>query len=365
MPDDIRFSCIQVTQPIGTFYIGAIDARDLCEVAIADVRRIEERDVEKYLGIQRELSPKRVKELREYVRNVDATFPTSIIIAVSSEHASFDNTTSMMNIQRDPGVAHIIDGQHRIAGLAEYTDRDFQLNVTVFVDMDIEDQAMVFATINVTQTKVSKSLAYDLYEFTSSRSPQKTSHNIAKLLNSKHDSPFHNKIKILGVATGKPEESLTQATFVEMLIPYITNDAMKDRDLIKRGKRPPNVDEEQSKQFIFRNMFLEERDAEIAKILWEYFKAVANKWPVAWSNTYEGNILNRTTGFTALMRFLKDAYLRQASPGQIVTASEFSKVFSNIPLSQNDINSQNYKTGSSGQAKLYQDLLSGSGIIPV
>ena len=59
---EITFHCIKVTQPIGTFYIGAIDAHDLHEIAFADVRRIEDRDVEKYLGIQRELNSPRVKE---------------------------------------------------------------------------------------------------------------------------------------------------------------------------------------------------------------------------------------------------------------------------------------------------------------
>jgi DGQHR domain-containing protein len=143
---EIRFHCIKVSQPIGTFYIGAIDAHDLHDVAFADVRRIEDRDVEQYLGIQRELNPARVKELQEYVQTVDATFPTSVIIAVSSDNVFFDELDSTMTIRRDPKVAHIIDGQHRIAGLGADGYGKFQLNVTVFVDMDLEDQAMVFDT---------------------------------------------------------------------------------------------------------------------------------------------------------------------------------------------------------------------------
>jgi DGQHR domain-containing protein len=252
-PSEITFHCIKVTQPIGTFYIGAIDAHDLHDIAFSDVRRIENRDVEKYLGIQRELSEPRVKELRQYVRTVDATFPTSVIIAVASEHASFNEDENTMTIRRDAKVAHVIDGQHRIAGLGSNGYGTFQLNVTVFVDMELEDQAMVFATINLKQTKVSKSLAYDLYEFTSSRSPQKTAHNIAKLLNTRTGSPFFNKIKILGVATGKVEESLTQATFVDKVISYISRNALEDRDLIKRGKTPTRADSYESKKLIFRN----------------------------------------------------------------------------------------------------------------
>jgi DGQHR domain-containing protein len=70
-----------------------------------------------------------------------------------------------MKVDRSKNVAKIIDGQHRIAGLEEYNGPEFELNVTIFVDMDLEDQALLFATINLKQTRVSKSLAYDLFEF--------------------------------------------------------------------------------------------------------------------------------------------------------------------------------------------------------
>ena len=135
--------------------------------------------------------PQESRKLTQYVTNVDATFPTAILLSVSSDHAIFDTLTSTLNIVRHSKVAKVIDGQHRIAGLKGYEGPDFDVNVAVFVDMDIQDQAMVFATINLKQTKVNKSLAYDLYEFTKSRSPQKSAHDIARLLNYRTDSPFY------------------------------------------------------------------------------------------------------------------------------------------------------------------------------
>jgi DGQHR domain-containing protein len=359
----ISFKCIQVIQPIGKFYIGAIGWNDLLAVSYADRLRIEkERDVEEYLGIQRPLLDYRVAEIKEYVRNIDATFPTSIIIAVSSEDASYHPQSSTMKMRRDRKVAKIIDGQHRIAGLEGYHGSPFELNVTVFVDMDIEDQALVFATINLKQTKVSKSLAYSLYEYATSRSPQKTCHNIAKLLNSKQDSPFNNKIKILGVATGKPEESLTQATFVERLIPYVSDDPMKDRDLIKRGKGVPNATDQESRKLIFKNLFVSEKDAEIARIVWNYFKAVERRWPDAWTNVARGNILNRTSGFGALMRFLRPAYLSLAKPGELVAAEKFDTIFNKVRIKEKDFRPDEYKPGTSGESKLHNELLTMSGL---
>src|SRR5438105_3591312 len=137
----ISFKCIEVEQPIGTFYIGAVAAADVLAVAEADIRRIDERDIEKIIGIQRELSKSRVTKLQQYVTNVDATFPTSVILAVESDNAEYDKSTRTMKIRRVPAAAKIIDGQHRIAGLEGF-EKDFELNVTVFVDMDIADQAM-------------------------------------------------------------------------------------------------------------------------------------------------------------------------------------------------------------------------------
>ena len=359
----VSFKCLQVNQPIGNFYIGVIDSRDLVQIAFADVRSIaeEERAVDKYLGIERPLSKVRVEDIKNYVKTVDATFPTGIIVAVSSEDASFDERTSIMKIRRDEKVAKIIDGQHRIAGLEGYSRRDFQLNLTIFIDMDIEDQAMVFATINLTQTKVSKSLMYDLYDYAKARSPQKTCHNIAKLLNSRERSPFQNRIKILGLASGKPEESITQATFVERLMEYISRDPMGDRDLLKRNK---NIERARGKDLdivIFRNMFIDGRDGAIAKNLWNFFKGVEKRWPEAWPSVRPGNILNRTTGFSALMRFLRDIYVHFERPG-VLSFEDCFKVLKKVELSDDEFKPLNYKPGSSGESELYRDLLKKSGI---
>ncbi len=358
----LTIKSIELTQPIGTLYIGAISAKELIYISYSDVRRIEDRDVEKYIGIQRPLSPDRVNEIKQYVNSIDATFPTSIIIAISSENAEYDSDRNIMRIRKEEDVAQIIDGQHRIAGLEAYKGNNFEVNVTIFIDMDIEDKALVFATINLKQTKVSKSLAYDLYEFSKTRSPQKTCHNIAKLLNSKNGSPFQDKIKILGIATGKPQETITQATFVERVMKYISDDPNKDRDLIKRMEKLERPKGSESNRLIFRNMFIDERDAEIARIIWNYFKAVEKKWPEAWPRIKRGNILNRTTGFGALMKFLGYAYINIKSKEGVISVNEFENALSKIKIRDNDFNPEKYTPGSSGEAKLYKELVEQSGL---
>lgn len=64
---EIELPCVRVSQPIGDFYIASIDSAILGQITYADVRRLtEDREVDRYLGIQREVNPKRVKEIGEY-----------------------------------------------------------------------------------------------------------------------------------------------------------------------------------------------------------------------------------------------------------------------------------------------------------
>ena len=129
-PRSISFSCMRVRQPVGEFFIASIPYRELCAITHFDVRRImrDGRDVEKYLGIQRPLSKKRVRDLEQFVNTVDASFPTAVIIAVDGRCAAYDEEERTMTLSNwlDPGedeapiyfkeIARVLDGQHRLAG---------------------------------------------------------------------------------------------------------------------------------------------------------------------------------------------------------------------------------------------------------
>lgn len=388
----IEVPCIQVTQPVGTFYVAAINYKELLDISYADVRRLENNstELETYIGIQRLLSPSRAKEIANYVQLVDATFPTGIIVQIDEfvteinqnnekevvthvtddgkenrlKNVVYDADRKILKIRKNENVARVLDGQHRLAGLRQSAleqieGKIFELNVTIFVDMDIEDQAIVFATINKSHAKVNKSLVADLFEYTKTRSPQKTAHNIARALDQKENSPFFSKINILGQAQDE-NETITQATFVDALLKYISGNnlrAMRDRDLYKRGNKPERATGAEDQKLFFRNLFIDEKDAEIAQILWNYFAAVRDKWPSAWNDHRPGVVLNRSTGFIALMKFLKPAYLSFNKNGQVVTKDEFQSIFSRINLTDDQFNREKYLPGTAGQSLLYKNLL--------
>ncbi|WP_084682830.1 DGQHR domain-containing protein [Perlucidibaca piscinae] len=364
----LEVRCLKVTQPLGDFYIGVIDSKDLREITFSDVRRLEgERGFETYLGIQRPLSKDRVRKISEYVRTVDACFPTAVLLSVQERCAEFDEERSILTLhaykaQVDDvyesinyeGIANVIDGQHRIAGLDGYAKGDFQINVSIFVDIDVSSEAYIFSTVNLAQTKVNNSLAYDLYDLATKRSPQKLCHEIAVVLEKEQDSPLHRRIKRLGTATPHSlPGSITQAAFVQSLMKYISSDPMRDRDAYMRGKVPA-LSEGNLNKLIFRQFLIKERDFDLTDIVWDYFSAVSKRWPVAWESSERGVMLSKTNGFFALMRLLGDIYsglgLDKPSEG------DFKRVFDNYQIIDDEFTTANYKPGSSGESALYRKL---------
>lgn len=360
MPSDaIEVPCLEVRQPLGLFYLAVINAKDAVFISKADIRKIEDDDIGRAVGIQRRVNHRRVREIRQYVTTLDATFPTSIILAVSSENVRLNKSSGKLRIDRVEDIAEVIDGQHRLKGLEEY-EGTFELNVTIFVDMDVQDKAMVFSTINLAQTKVNKSLVYDLYEFAVHRSPQKTCHDIAKLMNYEEGSPFLHSIKILGTASEEGVETITQSGFVEPVLDMITKDPMGDRDRIQRGEKLERAEGRDARRLIFRDFFIDDADGHIAKVIWNFFSAVETRWYDAWTTVERGNIINRSTGYRALVRFMRDiyVYLKKDVPKK----SEFSRVLDSVPLSDGDFTPEKFKPGSSGESALRRMLLQGADI---
>jgi DGQHR domain-containing protein len=326
----------------------------------------EDRDVERYLGIQRPLSKKRVAEIEDYVNFADACFPGSIIIAVDERVAEFDPKTSQMTLRNIPDeadpvlarrIARVIDGQHRIAGLYKFRGKEFDCPVTILIGMDIADQAQIFARVNLTQTKVNPSLAYDLFELAETRSPQKTAHEITVKLDRQPGGPFERRIKRLGIATpGRAGEMLAQATVVKGILQHISSHPDKDRDQLMRGLALIEPTQTEAERHVFRPWFVRGNDEAIFFTIRDYFDAVRERWPNAWNATGQGYILSRTNGYLALMRFLRDAVLYWGSPGQRIDGSKFLTLLQKIKLKDDELTTVNFEPGTGGEARLYRTL---------
>ena len=179
-------------------------------------------------------------------------------------------------------------------------------------------------------------------------------------MNNKEESPFFHRIKILGKSTGIGTEVITQSTFVDRLLRLITKDAMGDKNLIKTTKKRKRLKKAEGRSLktqVFRNRFIEDKDAEIARIVWNFFRAIEKKWPVAWNNFEKGQILARTTGFAAFLRILP--HIMNALDNNAIPKRDlFLKYIEKSSLSDKDFTSDNFLPGSTGESKLYQSLKS-------
>ncbi len=384
---ELTLRVIEVKQPIGEFYIGSVSARDLINISYSDVRRLveDQRDVERYLGIQRPISSQRIKKIKQYIEAKDATFPTSVILAVDERCATYqeiekghgvlnlkpyepvdENDEPQIPLKR---IAKIIDGQHRLAAFLDDENdwifnektKDFQINVSIFIGADISAQANIFATVNLAQTKVHKNLVYDLTELANTRSPHKTCHNIAVALDGYNMSPFYQRIRRLAAATpGRKKEPITQATFVEELVKFISKDSFKDRNDLLNGKKLHLASIEELHSCPFRNMFILNRETDIAEILHNYFSAVRKRFPNSWNDIEStGNLLPKSNAFKALMRYLhRDVYASEVGSefGAIPSIEKFSKYFSHLDIDDKDFTTRNFAPGNSGVSSFYKVL---------
>lgn len=376
------FPVLEVVQKKDSFFSASISAEALVGITYSDVRRIagEDREVERYLGIQRPLNKERVRDIREYILSPDPTFPTAVIVAIEERCVDYDPETRMMTLRpylpQEEGdveipfhrIAKVLDGQHRLAGfLDEKTGqydiggKPFDINVSIFVGADLSVQAQIFATVNLAQTKVSRSLVYELEDLSNARSPFKTCHNIAVALDGLQTSPFYKRIKRLGVVTpGRSSETITQAAFVEALANLISTNPQADRNDFLDGKEPKRTFGTEALRTPFREMFLdgEQYDFDIADNVDNYFRAVQGKWPKAWADTSrKSGILPKTNAFRAFMRHLRDVYPSLAKiHGRVVPEEGYAKVLINIDLEDSDLTSRNFKPGSSGESAFYKVL---------
>jgi len=379
-PRSVSIAVTKVSQPIGEFYIGVMSRQTLVDICEFDVRRLVEREsYTDFLGIQREVNEKRVKDIVKYLGTMDATFPTAIILSVRAECAELTDSAKSRPDAEQPRyaslklsnfhherrekrilfkeIAIVIDGQHRIEALRR-VQMNFDVNVAIFVGLDKATEAEIFSTVNLAQTKVNRSLVYDLFSYRDTRSPEKTCHETAVVLDRDTRSPFFKKIKRLGVATeGRFGETLSQATFVEGLIRHISQDPVTDRDAGRRLNILPSVSQSDFERFVLRPFYKDNQDEKIVSTIWNYFDAVRERWPTAWDDDGRKFILNRTTGYLGLMRFFKEAYLEiTTSPKKLISKEDFSTLFRMSTLKDTDFTTEVFIPGSSGQAELAKRL---------
>src|SRR5208282_3563657 len=102
--------------------IGCMSSKNLWDICYFDIRQIRQEDgIDDYMGIQRQISKKRVTEIKQYVKNIDATFPTGVILAVEEIWAII---TLSQQVSNGPRISHSFGGLPRGGAVARSTGKD-------------------------------------------------------------------------------------------------------------------------------------------------------------------------------------------------------------------------------------------------
>lgn len=349
-----EYPYIEVRQPIGTFYLCCIPASILVRIVTSKSRN-DYPD-----GVQRERVKDRIKSIINFCSDPDAVFPTPIVVSVDKQaNVSINADKRTITIPENSLIGDVIDGQHRLWGIKESGLSDnFDLPVVFMFDLLLEEKAYVFATINSNQKKVDPSLIYDLFDVSSKRSPGKTVHEIARAMNYKEDSPFYNRLKMLGKREpSQPNATLSQGTFAKSLLMLISKKPDDDARILRNGGIPP-----QDQRLPLRQLFIDDRDDLIAKIMFNCFNALKRVFPDEWENP-NTNILWKTTGFRGVL-YAFPTLMSKGMRDRMLTETYFVRCFQAFKqyLEKNDIRitSESFSGGGEQNQKRFATYLATS-----
>ena len=304
---------IKLEQPVGDMFLVKMKATQVASIAASKTRK----SYNDSSGIQRKLDPHRIKSIAEFCKTKNAMFPTPIILSASSDYFIIneeENTLTIPTISEDENkFCSIVDGQHRLEGLKESGVIDsFELLVSFVFDTDPSKDAFLFSIINGNQKPVSRSLIYDLYGLSRSRTVEKTCNKIMRALNGENfdiKSELSGKIKMLGYKDEFSQNGIvSQAAMIKNLMKLITDKSERDNIDIEFGRELEQLD---SRKYIFRKNFIEGNDELIIQENIDFFNAWMKKLKeekeIYDLNKYE--LFEKTIGFSVSYRIFRILYL--------------------------------------------------------
>jgi len=367
---------------MGEFYAVTLPARLLRQVVYLDPTRVSSVDRQsflyKLLGNQREASTPRAKKIAEYINTVESAFPNSVILAANYiDNGEFqenlksrwkiesDSCGDCVVIPSDQRMASVIDGQHRLLGFDHCKEerRDMELLCSIYKDLPQAYQAYLFATINMNQRKVDKSLAYEQFgynlddETPEAWAPDKLPVFFTRKLNVNPESPLHQHIKIAPLEAdlifpqdGTKTWMISTACIVEGILTLISARPKDDRDKlhgreVKDRKRTLLVQDSAP----LRDLYLHCEDGKLWELLLGFLNLAKEH---LWDHATKRSFIRKTIGVQALFdvfRFVALRTLIEQLP------AELARVFKSVV--RVDFSDQFFQASGKGRVRVKNVIL--------
>lgn len=280
---NVRIPAVRGRFGAHTYYSFVISARHLLKIAFVNHQALNHPDGRP--AYQRMINKKRIADIGTFIQH-GGYFPTNILVNFT-EACRFDLLSNKDNA--DPNIkfgqlylpskyksAWVIDGQHRLYGFSNISDRflDTSLFVLAFEKMDTKTEADLFITINHEQRSVSKSLLVTLQADLKlgSNDPKEAISALGSALirsvNNDNTSPFFRRFEIPGVSA-EESQNLTIAEAVKGL----TRSNLLGQATAKKAKVPGFLSAPTDEETLIR----------ARKIINGYFRAIMNSNPNRWN----------------------------------------------------------------------------------
>lgn len=359
----MKLNVIKIENKYSDFYIAKISGMKLLSLSNTDIRELKEGHDS--IGIQRKLVRKKVIQVGRYLDSDLAIFPNSVILNLDSKYL-LDMSDNNLIFDDGSKVFKIIDGQHRVEAFRE-TKVDFDILVSIFIDLPQHKMSDIFKTINSTQKPLEPSLREEL-EFDSPYfTPNKMIVNVAKKLSFTQDSSLYQRISFYNHSYGitNKKATLSLASFVNEMLSVMYTSETHYHSLKSALMSNPQYDHEvlvteyekkmriNESKYVLWKYYKRKSEDSMYKILDNYFWAIRKLLPIDYNDS--GSILLKTTGYRALVKLFIDTYNHGYAKKKL-TFDFFIDYLSPISDLDGSINSKKYPGSSYALSELlYQD----------
>lgn len=227
---EITLPCIPLQQHGRMFFLVNMPAEMVSGISYAAIRG---KDKEQG-AVQRVLNSRRVSKIKEFAIS-GGSFPNSIVMNwVEDGGLKYHANHGTISFTPKPRLAQLIDGQHRVAGLAEAMEttdalKTLDLPVAIYSNLTTQECADIFLAINTEQKPVHRSLVFDLYAIADEQmiDPAAARARDIALELSEVGAPYHGMIKFPGEAPRKGGVALS--TVVTSIKPLIEQNGAFDQ----------------------------------------------------------------------------------------------------------------------------------------
>ena len=198
----VKTPYIETKQGDRKFLLTKLPASVVTAISYAAIRGQHEEEG----AVQRVLNQGRINSIKNFTLQ-GGDYPNAVVLNWVSLTNKITTTNGALEFKVEDGLAQLIDGQHRIAGIKAAIEEDkalgkLELPVVIYRNLSTQECADIFLSINTEQKPVPRSLVFDLYGVASENLVDHAAvraRDIALFLN-ESGSPYEGEIKMPGSA---------------------------------------------------------------------------------------------------------------------------------------------------------------------